>query len=331
MMKAALLLLGVFFLGIQATFAQDTPPYRVQVDEDSVYVRAAPTFTAENVASLFRDEWIEVVSRNLDGLWFEVRRPGRMTNLGWVYNRTLEWDFQPELLPLGDGTTGLLGTTPVAGLPRIGVYLLEGASMRASPSRRAPLLATVPPLVTVPVLARNQTATWLLVNYLGYEGWIIVFATRDRPDLMTVPEAPGLPPPDEPAVVIIPPEVQQAQVDRLRAFILERRTLARDLEGFWWAVFKGEIMPCNPPPSVAQYSYSPRDIQELPELQRYLPRLSEAVDLVNDAIAPLSQCGIVNPSTVGDARDDAINARIIFDATLDVLENLEEFVIPNTG
>lgn len=328
MIRLMLIFIGLFTLG--TAFAQDAPPYRVQVDEDSVYVRAAPSVTAESIASLFRNEWVEVVSRNLDGSWFEVRRPGRMTNLGWVYNRTLEWDFRPELLPLGDNTTGLIGETPVAGRPPIGVYLLEGASMRASPSRRAPLITTVPPLVTVPVLARNQTATWLLVNYLGYEGWIIVFATRDRDDLMSLPEAPGLPPPDEPTVVIIPPEVQQAQVDRLRAFVLERRALASDLESFWWAVFKGEVMPCSPPPSVAQYSYSPRDIQELPELQRYLPRLSEAVDRLNAAIAPINQCGVITPSVVGDARDDAINARIIFDATLDVLENLEEFVIPQS-
>ena len=70
-----------------------------------------------------------------------------------------------------------------------------------------------------------------------------------------------------------------------------------------------------------------RDVRELPELQRYTPRLATAIDYLNKAIDPLTICGVLSPDLVGDARDDAINARIIFNATLDQLDNLEENII----
>jgi hypothetical protein len=122
-------------------------------------------------------------------------------------------------------------------------------------------------------------------------------------------------------------EIQQAQVDRLRAFTILHRDLAFVLEGFWWDVFRGAVKPCEPPAAVTEYDYADQDVRELPELQRYTPRLATAIDYLNAAIDPLTICGVLSPDLVGDARDDAINARIIFNATLDQLDNLEENII----
>src|SRR5690349_23142803 len=97
-----LFLLALAFGQVRAqTQTQKPNDFHAVVQVDSAFARALPTEEADAVASLFRDEPLEVVSRNLDGSWFEVKRPGRLTNLGWVFNKLIDWDFKPEALPLG--------------------------------------------------------------------------------------------------------------------------------------------------------------------------------------------------------------------------------------
>lgn len=297
-----------------------------RVDVESLRVRALPVSNAEHIASLFEGDVVQIVSRNLDGSWFEVRRIGRMSNLGWVDNTLLEWDLPPETLPLGDLTVGIVGPVPLTSAPVYGVYLEEAPILREVPLRDGRRIMALPPLVVVPVLARNQDASWLQVNYLGYQGWINRVSIRERADVdwNTLPVPPGLPPPDTVAVVVIPIELQQAQIDRLRTFIGDRRGLAAGLEAFWWGVYRGEIMPCNAPPEVISYPYTEQDIRELPELGRYVPQLIGALDFLTTAREPLLQCGIVAPTITVAARNSAINARVVFDAILERLITLEE-------
>lgn len=297
------------------------------VDVESAYIRAVPSFDAEVIASAFKDDELLVVSRNLDGFWFEVRRPGRMTNLGWMFENVLEWDFAVDQLPLGDNRTGSEGPTQLAGFPPFAAFMEEGAALRTAPSIDASRTIDVPPLVTIPLLERNQNGTWFRVHYLGYEGWVIGFTVQTVPDVMVIPQAANLPPLEGIEILIIPPEIQIAELNRLRDFVNLHRQLARDLELFWWAVFRGEVMPCDPPPSVTNYPYTNQDIRELPELQRYAPRLSTAIDFINNSLDPLNYCGVVAPDRVSEARNSAINAKVIFDATLQQLQNLEENVI----
>jgi hypothetical protein len=322
-----LLLIFGLLLGVNIIYAQDDEPIFARIQVDSAFARVAPSEEAELAASLFRDDRLEVVSRNLDGSWFEVRRPGRLTNLGWVFNKMLEWDFLPETLPLGDIVTGVTGPSPLAEAPAFAGYLLEGPALRDRPSFRGTIITTIPPLITIPILERNQTGTWLHVNYFGYDGWIAGFLIRRLPNLMDIPEAANLPALETIPVVVIPVEIQQAQVDRLRAFSIRHRDLALVLQNFWWDVFRGAVKPCEPPAAVTEYDYGEQDVRELPELQRYTPRLATAIDYLNAAIDPLTICGVLSPDLVGDARDDAINARIIFEATLEQLDNLEENII----
>jgi hypothetical protein len=320
-----LLIFIILLCVVGIAYAQESQPFRATVNVDSAFARALPTEASDPVASLYRDNPLEVVSRNLDGSWFEVRRPGRLTNLGWVYNRLLEWDFNPEELPLGDWTTGVIGTTPLTEAPLYGAYLLQGLALREAPTRTSHVLMNIPALVTVPVLERNQDGSWLHINYLGYDGWVIGYAAR-TPNVMAIPEAPGAPAPETPPVVIIPPEIQQAQIDRLRMFITDKRDMAVVMEAFWWDVFRGAVKPCEPPAVVAAYHYNDEDVREFPELGRLVPRVMDGIDYLNASIDPLYICGVLSPDDVGDARDSAINARIIFNAELERLADYEEIV-----
>jgi hypothetical protein len=321
-LAACLLIAGV------AT-TQDLPEFWAEVGPESVLVRRLPTTDGEHVASLFEDEIVEVVSRSLDGQWFEVRRIGRRSSLGWVRNDLLNWDFLHEQLPLGDNSTGVEGMHPLSDFPPIGVFLEEAPILRELPLRNGRRIMALPPLIVVPVVGRNADASWLQVNYLGHLGWINRTTIRQRPDLdwraaLTVP--PGTPPPDSVAAVIIPVELQQAQVDRLRGFINDRIGLAYGLESFWWRVFRGEVMPCDAPPEVLYYPYIEQDIVELPELGRYIPRLVEAVDYLMTAREPLLTCGVVAPDSTIRARNGAVNARVIFEATLERLAETERIL-----
>jgi hypothetical protein len=224
-------------------------------------------------------------------------------------------------------TTGVQGPTPLAVDPGYGVYILSDVTLRDQPSIRGRRVSVVPNDNTVPLLERNQDGSWLHVNYLGYDGWVSGFNTRALPNILDVPEAPGLAPLETIPVVIIPKEVQLAQVQRLRDYINTSRTLAAHLESFWWTVYQGQVMPCSPPAFVTNYPYTDEDVRQLPELKRYIPRLGEAVDYLTAAIEPLYQCGVFDIDAVLDARNSAINAKVIFDATTGRLDDLEENVI----
>lgn len=306
----------------------EAPPvvYTVLVDVESAFIRALPDFDAEPIASVFRNEILEVVSRNLTGDWFEVRRPRRMNSLGWIFENVVEWDFPPEFVPLGDFTTGLEGPNPITVRPEFGVFIEEGVALRNTPNRDGDLIINVPPRVTIPVIARNQDGSWLQVNYIGYQGWIINFTTRELADVLAIPEAPNLPPLEVSGIPIIPVEVQLEELERLRGFIFERLDLAIALESFWWDVFRGEVLPCDPPAAVTEYAFTLQDVRELPELQRELPRLDQAIGYMNEAINILDDCGVIRPEDVIRARNNSINARVIFDAALERLEILEELI-----
>jgi hypothetical protein len=296
------------------------------LEVDSAFTRELPTRESEWLASIFEDEQVEVVGRNIDGTWFEVRRPGRITAIGWMKVEYLDFDFDPAKLPLTDLITGIEGPTPLESDPGFAVFLNFGAMLRHAPLRTSPAMMSVPLNSTVPILARNQDGTWLQVNYRGYVGWMIAFVGRDIPNLMDIPEAPDLPPLATVAVEIIPPEVQLAHIEQVRAFISPYRELAVSLDAFWLAVDRGEVMPCNPPQDIVEYQYSRADVRELPELDRYAPQLNEAVVYLNDSVDPLQHCGVVSVTAVRHARSAAINARILFDATLERLDTLEETI-----
>jgi len=62
----------------------------------------------------------------------------------------------------------------------------------------------------------------------------------------------------------------------------------------------------------------------LPELGRYAPQLNDATTYLNTSRGSLLVCGVVRPEDVYAARNSAINAKVIYDATLQRLDVLED-------
>jgi hypothetical protein len=321
-MKGLMLVLVLIFL-FGVVDAQESG-FTALVTVESAHVRAEPVETAESVASLYNGDELLVVGRNLDGTWFEVRRPGRLSNIGWVDASLLHGEFHAEDLPMTDTVTGMVGDTPVNRDPGFAGFILRETEMRQLPFNGRRMDRIIPVDVTVPVRGRNQNGSWLLVNYLGTEGWVSAFDVREIPGVMEIPEIPGLPPISvEEETFVIPPQVQLNEIVEFKRYILSHYDFTYELEAFWAQVFRGDVMPCEPPPFVQDYLYSRQDARAFPELEFLVPRLGEGIGLINESIDAMYTCGAVNPRVVIQARNDSINARFVFDATLSIMDNIE--------
>ena len=71
-------------------------------------------------------------------------------------------------------------------------------------------------------------------------------------------------------------------------------------------------MPCNPPATVDEYRYSGADVQILPEIDRYVPRLNEGIGFLNESIDILDRCGVVDPFDVQSARFPGVPSSVIW-------------------
>lgn len=294
-----------------------------ELQVESAFIRALPSLEAEEVASIFENERVEVVGRNADGLWFLVRRPYRNFNLGWITAELLDYDFAPETLPMLDTTTDLLGTSPIdpEAMP---IVLVAEANLRAEPDLGGEVLALVPLGAILPVLGRDSEALWLYVNYRGIEGWINSTTYQRPPNVLSLPDLTFDPNTPQLSALIIPMEIQLAQLEELRAYAQASNDVADLLAPFWENVVNGEVMPCNAPDFVQNYLVTHQDVRELPELNRFVPRFNQGIALLNRSIEPLYICGVLMPDVALEARNDAINAAIITADTLDRLDLLED-------
>jgi len=305
---------------------EEVEPERGEIEVESAFIRALPDRESEAVASVFERDILEVIGRNMDGLWFEVRRPYRQFSLGWISAELIDIDFLPETLPMTDFTTGLVGATPIPE-QHVPVYLVAEANLRSEASFSGEILAVVPLGAILPATGRDALGTWIFVNYRGTEGWLnsSVFrrpdAIDDLPDINSTDDSVG-----QIAAIVIPPEIQLGQLQAFRNYVTASRDVAAQLAPFWENVLLGEVMPCEPPAFVQEYLITNADVQELPELNRYVPRYNEGVTLLNEAIEPLYECGILRVEVVNEARNDAINANIIMNATLGQLDILEDII-----
>lgn len=126
--------------------------------------------------------------------------------------------------------------------------------------------------------------------------------------------------------LIIPPEIQLGQLQAFRNFVTVSKDVTANLVPLWENVLAGEVMPREPPAFVQEYLITAADVQQLPELNRYVPRYNEGVILLNEAIEPLYECGVLQSEVVSEARNDAINANIIMGATQGQVNSLENLI-----
>lgn len=304
----------------------DQPDYTVNVFVDSALIRALPTTETDFIGSVFEGDVLVAVGRNTDGTWFHVRRPYRAEPGGWIFYKLVAYSFDMGALPITDFVTSVTGPTPVLD-SGVAAYILTEAAIRAEPNFNSERVAIIPVLLTVPIIERSPDNLWLYVNYNGQTGWVAEFLTRIVGDVENVPvstQFPGL-------VIdlpIIPPEVQLAQVNRLRAYIRPKYALAEELSGFWSLVSEGQTVPCNPPAGYFPlYDWSSQDVVELPELRRYVRRLDAATLDLNETIADMQRCGIYTAEEISSAYAGAVNASIIYRVVLNNLDFLEEEVI----
>lgn len=303
------------------TYAQEER-FWLQVFVDSAFLRAEPLLDASPVGSVFEGESLQAVGRNADGTWFEAKRAGSQRT-GWIFNEVVSSSFDMWRLPL-TSTAGADGSEEVIDTG-LAVFVLANTRLRAEPFLGGEQIMLIPHSVTLPVVGRNQDASWVRVNYNGHLGWIARSLTRASGDLMAAPLGFELPPLTF-AILIIPPELQLAQVDRLQEFVQAQVDLAEGVGDYWWQVHRGEILPCTPPPFSSDYQYTPQDIQQLPELDRFIPNLQQAIDSVNASLEPLQSCGAYMPDTLIKARNSAINARLILLNILDRLKDVRAII-----
>lgn len=322
-----LLTVIVWFIFPVVVFAQtDANQFMVRVFVDSAFVRALPEQDAEPVGSVFEDTYLLAVGRNIDGTWFEVRRPGRVNekkpNIGWISREVVIYTFEVADLPMTDLTTGVTGPEPVYDTGYSTFILLE-AALRAEPNLDAERLAIVPIMLTLPVLDRTVDRQWVRINYRGTVGWVAEFLTRASIPLDDIPVNPAFAVSTLP-VEIIPLELQLAQINRFRDYVRPILAQSEGVANFWSLVGIGEIVECNPPEGTyAQYPITVRDIYELPELRNQERRIRTAITDINASITTMQRCGVYTPNEISKAYAQAINTKVILSVVIQYMNNLE--------
>lgn len=337
-MKRAMLVLWLF-IGVYASVvaqtaevnrAGDTPAATVRVLFESAYVREDPTEEAAVAAGVFENDILEAIGRNIDGSWIQVRRPGRDISLGWIARQLVVINFDLVTLPLTDNETGLVGDTPILDTG-YAIFILTEATLRDDAINTANPILTIPAQAIVPALERTPDTRWLKVNYLGTVGWISAFFYNSPIDLSGLPIAPET----EQSIAnleIVPPEVQLAQVYRLRDYVQSRFDTTLVVVEFWDNLLDGEIHRCAPlAGNYAMIEITPRDLVELPELRGAARLLPVALADLNASVALMGRCGVYTPREVSEAYAQAINARGIFRASLEQLARVEALLLEQIG
>lgn len=342
-MKRYLLLLLLCCLGIIPATAQTaaqtatptppTPPSvtaRASVIALSAFLRAAPSESAEPVTSVFEGETLMVAGRSADGFWVWVHRPYQPDARAWIRRNLLTAGYDVTLLPLGDGADfDLLGDVTPTETGFAATFIAE-ANLRSEPRRDAPVVGLVPITAVLPVVSRTPDGFWIKVNYRGIEGWVSEFLTQSTRSLSDVPLDPVYESDPRYAVTmpIIPREVQIAQVDRLLAWLNEQVIVAENVAYYWNQMFNGHTMECAPPAPIPDlYPITAQDLIELPELNQETRLIADAVAALNSSIAAMGKCGIYTADQLRPPLRAAANARFIFRAVIQRMENLREVLV----
>jgi hypothetical protein len=318
--------LSILFAVFTATaLAQEAREYTLQVVPDSAFIRFAPDEEAEAISSVFANDSLTAVGRNIDGEWIEVRRPGRTSGGGWIARRVTAFTFAVGQLPITDLTTGLTGDEPVVDTG-FSILMISEGTLRAAPGRYSGQVAIISVNLTLPVLERTPDNQWLRINYRGTVGWIAEFTTHPNGDVNAVPISPEYSgDPQFAALEIIPVEVQVTQIDELLSYLRPLSAVAADVTHYWKMMSQGETMECMPPAgNYGYYTSTQRDITELPELRRQRRLLTQAVDDLNTAIATMQRCGVYTQTEIRGAYGNSLNAMSIFQLVIERMENQRE-------
>ncbi|MEP6984838.1 MAG: SH3 domain-containing protein [Chloroflexota bacterium] len=311
-MKKLGLLLLIFCSALLVSAQEKSNPV-LQVVSDSAFLRVLPDEHAEPAGSVFANDSLLAVGRNMDGEWLEVRRTGFKKSGGWIARKLTAFTFSVSQLPITDSTTGLLGIEPVMD-SGYAILMINEGTLRNAPSRYANKIVVVPLNLTLPVLERTPDNQWLKINYRGYLGWVAEYTTRATVALDTIPLSPEFASnPDYAAHEVISPEMQLAQIDRLVSYLTPINKVAAGVLDYWRLMARGDTMECLPPAgNYTDYSIGPRDLIELPELRRQTRLLKQAIADINAAINTMKKCGVYTPPEIQAAYANTISAQHTF-------------------
>jgi hypothetical protein len=315
---------AVFALLFLHTIVSAQAPQNLSVIAASAHVRAAPTTDATLVASVFANDNLIAVGRNIDGTWLEVRRPGRQGNIGWIDRDLVLATFDVGQIPITDSTTGLLGTEPVTDTG-FSILTIDEIPLRSNPDRSAPIREHIPVYLTLPIIERTPNNQWLKVNYRGIVGWVPQFQISTRSDLAKVPLSAAYASDTRyTAIATITPEQQLAQIERLFGYIQPINQTAADVSFYWQSMSLGETLECRPPAgNYAYFSITAQDVLELPELRQQERLLYLAIDDLNAAIEAMQPCGVYVERQVREAYANALSAQGIFAGIIRRMENIQ--------
>ncbi len=329
-MKKSLFLCFFLLLYTTTSLAQSSDTdYVVQVMVESAYIRTLPDKESPAVSSIFQNQSLMAVGRNIDGQWIEVRRPVNPEAIGWIARDLVVLTFEVARLPITDSVTGLVGPVPVTDTG-YAVLTIGTVALRTAPERGGQILEDIPVYFTLPVMERTPNLQWLKVNYRGTVGWVSQFLTSTRSDLLQVPISPEYAADGRYAApAYITPEQQLAQIDRLTEFIVPIDQMAAEVARYWRLLSEGETLECRPPAgNYGYYGYSAQDIIELPELRQQVRRLQQAVDDINTAIEAMQPCGIYTQSQIRQAYSKALNAQLLFRLVNQSMGNTRRRILP---
>ena len=322
-------LIAFFLLLPTLVMAQEQDEFPLQVIVDSAFVRELPAFESTPQTSVYANDSLLAIGRNIDGQWLEVRRPGRTQPSGWISRRVVSANFDVSRLQITDFITGVTGPTPVIDTG-FGVLILQETPLYAAPDRFSQrLIENIAVDLTLPVIERTPDRIWLKVNYYGVAGWLAEFRTSTTANLNDIPISSEYGGDSRfAALSLISPEKQLAQIDSLLSYIQPIDDTAANVAFYWQQMIQGETLECRPPAgNYTYYNLSNEDLIELPELRRHQHVLTQAIDSINTSIEMMKPCGIYTAPEMRSAYASALNARGIFRIVKSNLENLRERIL----
>lgn len=168
---------------------------------DTLRVRESPSTEARILGRLRKDDTVLLLSRTDDNQWFSIEYPPTSGQIGWIFGEVVVPQGDTRVLPIGS-----VVPKPPEGAAYATVRT-EGdpLRMRAGPGTSYEVLARIPDLTRLLVVARSPDQVWFQVVFpagSGQRGWVSGdFLRFEGPtDSMQIVQPPPTPTPGPTAV-----------------------------------------------------------------------------------------------------------------------------------
>ena len=128
------------------------------VDTWFLNVRAQPYVADNRLGTIARNESFSIVGRNSDSSWWQIQY-GNVQ--GWV-NGSYTLEYNTQNVPVTFNTQN----------SEYNLYAIVYLNIRTGPSTAFPRVGVLRPFKLVPILGRNNDASWWYINDGGTSGWV---------------------------------------------------------------------------------------------------------------------------------------------------------------